>query len=130
MNITVKQRLHKSKRRIERRLSKRRWKEQHRRLFPDRNIHYDVADKVRGGRFGGFGDSLLLAKRLDLADAIDGKLHLLKRHLPYHESDHVLNLTYNILAGGTCIQDLELLRNDEHYLDALGRTYPGSHYCW
>jgi hypothetical protein len=120
VNITVKQRLHKSKRRIERRLSKRRWKEQHRRLFPDRNIHYDVADKVRGGRFGGFGASLLLAKRLDLADAIDGKLHLLERHLPYHESDHVLNLTYNILAGGTCIQDLELLRNDEHYLDALG----------
>jgi hypothetical protein len=45
---------------------------------------------------------------------------LLKRHLPYHESDHVLNLAYNILAGGTCLQDLELLRNDEHYLDALG----------
>ena len=120
MNSTVKQRLHKSKRRIERRLSKRRWKEQRRRLFPDRNIHYDVADKVRGGHFGGFGASLLLVKRLDLADAIDGKLHLLKRHLPYHESDHVLNLVYNILAGGTCLEDLELLRNDEHYLDALG----------
>jgi hypothetical protein len=63
---------------------------------------------------------LLLANRLDLADALDAKLHLLKRHLPYHDSDHVLNLTYNILVGGTCIQDLELLRNDEHYLDALG----------
>jgi Transposase DDE domain group 1 len=120
VKTTVKQRLHKSKRRIERRLSKRRWKEQRRRLFPDRNIHYDVADKVRGGRFGGFGASLLLVKRLDLADAIDSKLHLLKRHLPYHESDHVLSLVYNILAGGTCLQDLELLRNDEHYLDALG----------
>jgi hypothetical protein len=120
VNCTVKQRLHKSKRRIERRLGKRRWQERRRRLFPDRNIHYDVADKVRGGRFGGFGASLLLVKRLDLADAIDGKLHLLKRHLPYHESDHVLNLVYNILAGGTCLQDLELLRNDEHYLDALG----------
>jgi hypothetical protein len=120
VNSTVKQRLHKSKHRIERRLSKRRWQEQRRRMFPDRNIHYDVADKVRGGRFGGFGASLLLVKRLDLADAIDGKLHLLKRHLPYHESDHVLSLVYNVLAGGTCLQDLELLRNDEHYLDALG----------
>jgi hypothetical protein len=120
VNFTVKQRLHKSKRRIERRLGKRRWQQQRRRMFPDRNIHYDVADKVRGGRFGGFGASLLLVKRLDLADAIDAKLHLLKRHLPYHESDHVLNLVYNILAGGNCLQDLELLRNDEHYLDALG----------
>src|SRR3954464_5086864 len=117
---TVRKRLRNSKRRIERRLRKRQWQQQRRRLFPDRNIHYDVAHKVRGGRFGGLGTCLLLAKRLDLADALDAELHLLKRHLPYHESDHVLNLTYNILAGGTCIQDLELLRNDEHYLDALG----------
>jgi Transposase DDE domain group 1 len=120
VNSTVKNRLRKCKRRIERRLSKQRWKQQRRRLFADQNIHYDVAEKVRGGRFGGLGASLLLVKRLHLADAIDGKLHLLKRHLPYHESDHVLSLTYNILAGGTCLQDLELLRNDEHYLDALG----------
>jgi hypothetical protein len=120
VNTTVKTRLHKSKRRIKNRLSKRRWQEQRRRMFPDRNIHYDVADKVRGGRFGGLGACLLLVKRLGLADAIDAKVPLLKRHLPYHDSDHVLNLTYNIVVGGTCLQDLELLRNDEHYLDALG----------
>jgi hypothetical protein len=89
-------------------------------MFTDRNIHYDISRKVRGGRFGGLGACLLLAKRLDLAHAIDSSLHLLERHLPYFESDHVLNLTYNILVGGTCLQDLELLRNDEHYLDALG----------
>jgi Transposase DDE domain group 1 len=117
---TVQKRLTNSKHRIQNRLRKRRWKEQRARLFPDRNIHYDVAHKVRGGRFGGLGACLLLAKRLGLADALDARLHLLQRHLPYHDSDHVLNLTYNILAGGTCIQDLELLRNDEHYLDALG----------
>ena len=120
VNSTVKKRLRNSKHRIENRLRKRHWQEQRRRMFPDRNIHYDVAAKVRGGRFGGLGACLLLAKRLDLADALDTELHLLKRHLPYHDSDHVLNLTYNILVGGTCLQDLELLRNDEHYLDALG----------
>jgi Transposase DDE domain group 1 len=120
VNTTVKKRLRNSKRRIKNRLRKQRWQEQRRRMFPDRNIHYDVAHKVRGGRFGGLGACLLLAKRLDLADSLDAELHLLKRHLPYHDSDHVLNLTYNILVGGTCIQDLELLRNDEHYLDALG----------
>jgi hypothetical protein len=120
VNSTVKKRLRNSKRRIKNRLRKRRWQEQRRRMFPDRNIHYDVACKVRGGRFGGLGACLLLVRRLDLADALDAELPLLKRHLPYHESDHVLNLTYNILVGGTCIQDLELLRNDEHYLDALG----------
>jgi hypothetical protein len=48
----------------------------------------------------------LMAKRLGLAKQIDKHLHLLKRHLPYHESDHVLNLTYNVLAGGTRLAQL------------------------
>jgi len=62
----------------------------------------------------------LLVQKIGLKDAIDDKLHLLKIHLPYHESDHVLNFAYNALCDGTCLQDLELRRQDEVYLDALG----------
>jgi hypothetical protein len=40
--------------------------------------------------------------------------------MPYHESDHVLNIAFNILAGGKRVEHLELRRNDEVYLDALG----------
>jgi hypothetical protein len=40
--------------------------------------------------------------------------------MPYHVSDHVLNISYNPLCGGTCLQDIELRRNDENYLNALG----------
>jgi Transposase DDE domain group 1 len=116
----IQQRLRNSKRRIERRLEKRRWEQQRQRLFQDQNIHYDYSAKVKAGRFGGLGVCLLLVKRLELADALDAQLRLLKRHLPYHESDHVLNLVYNILAGGTTLDDLELLRNDEIYLGAIG----------
>ena len=47
-------------------------------------------------------------------------MQLLRFHRPYHESDHVLNIVYNALCGATCLEDLELLRNDEVYLDALG----------
>jgi Transposase DDE domain group 1 len=63
---------------------------------------------------------VLLVRHLGLAATIDEHLHLLKRHLPYHESDHVLNMTYNILAGGLCLEDLELRRQDVGYLEALG----------
>ncbi len=49
-----------------------------------------------------------------------GDCILLKVHLPYHESDHVLNLAFNALCDGDCLEDLELRRNDEVYLDALG----------
>lgn len=41
-------------------------------------------------------------------------------HLPYHESDHVLNLTYNALLDGVRLEDIELRRNDEAFLDSLG----------
>jgi hypothetical protein len=84
------------------------------------NIQYAVADKARAVGCGGIGAMHLLADRSGLAEAIDKNLHLLKVHLPYHESDHVLNIAYNILAGGTCLEDLELRRTDEAYLDALG----------
>ena len=46
-------------------------------------------------------------------------MHLLKIHLPYHESDHVLNFAFNALCDGTCLEDLELRRQDEVYLDAV-----------
>jgi hypothetical protein len=113
-------RLRNCKRRIQRRLRKQQWQEQRRRMFRDRNIHEEMGDKTQGLRCAGLGAFQLLVRQLDLADAIDRDLHLLQRHLPYFESDHVLNLTYNLLAGGTCLQDLELLRNHETYLDALG----------
>jgi hypothetical protein len=84
------------------------------------NIHYELADRARGLSPGGIGAMLLLARRTGLIRDIDHDLHLLKRHSPYHESDHVLNIALNILAGGTRIEHLERRRNDEVYLDALG----------
>jgi len=120
VNVKVQRRLRNCKRRIRRRLRKKHWREQRRRMLRDRNAHYEVADKARGLHAGGLGACQLLVQRLGLADAIDGELHLLKRHLPYFESDHVLSLAYNFLAGGKNLQDLELLRTNETYLDALG----------
>ena len=84
------------------------------------NIHYELGDRVQGLAPGGIGAMLLVARMTGLVDAINRKLPLLKRHLPYHESDHVLNIAFNVLAGGKHIEHLERLRNDEVYLDALG----------
>ena len=84
------------------------------------NIHYEISDKAQGIAHGGIGAMHLLARRLGLIDAIDRRLVLLKIHLPYHESDHVLNLAYNALCEGTCLDDIERRRNDEAFLDALG----------
>ena len=84
------------------------------------NIHYEPAGRARGLSAGGIGAIFLMAQKIQLVQEIDRTLHLLKRHRPYHESDHVLNIAFNILAGGKCIEHLERRRHDEVYLDALG----------
>jgi hypothetical protein len=108
------------KRRIEYRLRDRVWEEQAEPMFTAGNIHYQLSDRCGALDAGGIGAIHLLARRTGLIDAIDRKLHLLKIHLPYHESDHVLNVAYNILCGGERLEHIELRRNNEVYLDALG----------
>jgi Transposase DDE domain group 1 len=116
----IKKRLRNCKRRIQHRLRKKQWDEQRRPMFQAPNIHYDIAAKTKALNGAGLGVFHLLEQRLGLADALNERLHLLKRHVPYFESDHILNLTYNLLAGGQTINDLELLRNNEVYLNILG----------
>jgi hypothetical protein len=84
------------------------------------NIHYEYADRVRGLCAGGIGAIFQMVQRIELVKEIDRDLQLLKRHLPYHESDHLLNIASNILTGGQRVEHLELRRNDDVYLDALG----------
>jgi Transposase DDE domain group 1 len=117
---TINQKLARRKRRIERRIDKKDLRGCEQPMMTARNIHYEIADRARGISHGGIGTMHALASQLGLIEAIDRRLHLLKIHLPYHESDHVLNIAYNALCGGTCLEDLELRRQDEVFLDALG----------
>jgi len=112
--------LQKRKQKLAKRLERKHWSNQSKPMFTAKNIQYEMADRARAIDCGGIGAFHLLARNSGLIDAINKNLHLLKIHLPYHESDHVLNIAYNTLAGGTCLEDIELLRNDERYMDALG----------
>ncbi|MEO2046815.1 MAG: hypothetical protein ABGX16_09610 [Pirellulales bacterium] len=84
------------------------------------NIHYEVSDRTRAVAAGGLGMIAAMVGRLGLVESINRSVNLLKIYLPYSESDQVLNIAYNFVAGGTCLDHLELRRNDEVYLDALG----------
>lgn len=84
------------------------------------NLHYEMADRARGIGVGGIGAMHLLARKTGLVGAIDRHVQVLKLHLPYHESDHVLNIAYNMLCGGKTLEDIELRRKDEVFLNALG----------
>ena len=108
------------KRRIERRLNPKVYENQPRPMFAASNIHYEMAEKTQAISCGGIGAFHQLAQRIGLTREIDQSLHLLSKHVPYHESDHVLNITYNALLGGVRLEDIELRRNDEVFLNALG----------
>jgi hypothetical protein len=83
-------------------------------------VSYEIGGNVDATCFGGVAAVHRLVTKVGLVDQIDDGLHLLKVHLPYHESDHVLNLAYNVLCGGTRLEDIERLRHDTAYMNALG----------
>ena len=84
------------------------------------NIVYDVSSRMGGVSSGGLGLIVQLVKRLRVAERIDERVRVLKRHLPYRESDHVLNLIYNVMSGGVCLQDVKSRREDVSYLESVG----------
>ena len=83
-------------------------------------IDYEVGANIEATSCGGIAAVHRLSVKLGLVGEIDDRLELLKVHLPYHESDHVVNLAYNVLCGGTRLQDIERLRHDTAYMNALG----------
>ena len=107
------------KRKLKKRLARRRWREQSEPMFKRANRVYEMAERTKGVKCGGIGAMATMVEGLGLPDRINQWVKVLKRHLPYHESDHVLNMVYNIFSGGTCLEDIELGRNDENYMDAL-----------
>ena len=67
------------------------------------NIQYELADRSHGLGAGGIGAIHLMVRRSGLIEAINNRVPLLKLHQPYHESDHVLNIAYNVLCDGKCL---------------------------
>ena len=120
MTAIIARKLADGKRRIVRRLDKTNLRGCDRPMLTATNIHYEMAERTRAFAHGGIGAIHCLVRQIGLIEAINDGLPLLKLHLPYHESDHVLNLAYNPLCDGTCLQDLEWRRHDAVYLDALG----------
>jgi hypothetical protein len=120
VKASVARQLRKRKQRILRRVNPGPVPEQEQPVLAASNIQYEIAGRTRGIAAGGIGAIHLLARNVGLIQEIDDNLHLLKCHLPYHESDHVLNIAYNVVAGGSRLEHIEIRRNDEVFLDALG----------
>jgi hypothetical protein len=120
--VKAKQRkiLARRKRNQQRRLKRKAYPSQSAPMLGAVNIAYDISDRIGATAYGGLGAFHQMANRIGLIDELNQSVSFFKRHLPYFESDHVLTLAYNVLSGGTCLQDIEHLRQDVTLLDAMG----------
>jgi hypothetical protein len=96
------------------------WGERSEPMLASGKINYEIGGNVEATPFGGLFAMHRLVTRLGLVKAIDANVELLKIHLPYHESDHVLTLAYSVLCGGTRLEDVDRLRNDVPLMNGLG----------
>jgi hypothetical protein len=89
-------------------------------MLTSQKIGYEIGGNVEATPFGGLFAMHRLVTRLGLVTAVDAVLRLLKMHLPYYESDHVLTLAYSVLCGGTRLEDVDRLRHDVPLMNGLG----------
>jgi len=82
-------------------------------------VWYEMSERISGTHSGGMGAVRMVVRATALAEAIDEELQILKQHHPYFDSDHILNIAYNIMSGGQSLEDLEVRRKDGAYMDAL-----------
>jgi hypothetical protein len=88
--------------------------------FSATGIVYELSERAHAIPYGGIGAFVNLVNKVGLVAALNKGLKVLKRARPYQDSDHVLNIAFNVLCGGTVLEDIEIRRNDGAFLDALG----------
>jgi len=89
-------------------------------VFKNTAIKIEIDKNSNATPYGGLALFHALVEQLGLAEDINDQLTLLKIPLPYWESDHVLTHVYNLLCGGTCIEDIANLQNSEAVKRILG----------
>jgi hypothetical protein len=117
----IRQRLEREKRRIEKRLELfiggTQPQVEGRAEFTQHRPAYEIAERTQAIACGGIGAIHQLVRSVRLAEQIDERLRVLKQPKPYHDSDHILNIAYNLLCGGRVLDDIEVRRNDAVFLD-------------
>jgi hypothetical protein len=68
-------------------------------MFGSGPVAYEIGANVDATCFGGIAAVHRLVTKVGLPERINEQVPLLKVHLPYHESDHVLNLAYTSCAA-------------------------------
>lgn len=119
MKHSVRRRLDAKKRKWQRRIREQKLRQRSPQLATPKT-KLEISDKINAVSCGGIAVVQQLVRQIGLARTINKFCPIFKLHMPYTEADHVLNVAFNMFAGGTCLEHLELRRNDDAYLNMLG----------
>ena len=119
MKQSVRRRLDAKKRKRQRRIREQKLRQRSPQLATPKT-KLEISDKINAVSCGGIAVVQQLVRQIGLARTINRFCPIFKLHMPYTEADHVLNVAFNMFAGGTCLEHLELRRNDDAYLNMLG----------
>jgi hypothetical protein len=89
----------------------------------EESVLFDLAERTHAVAHGG----LPLIHQIAIASGLPNALNVvevLKRKVPYFESDHLLNITYNFLCGGRALEHIEYRRQDPNFPDFRQESYP------
>ena len=80
-------------------------------VFRNRQVRVKVQERGQITPYGGLSVAHEQAMRLEIDRDINRSLRLLKLHMPFLESDHILTHVYNLYVGGRCIEDIASLQH-------------------
>lgn len=89
-------------------------------MFSETKIHPELTEKGTAINCGGIELVNNLMNEFEFLNLINNNIKIFKVHNPYFESDHIFNIMNNLIFGGECIEDIELLRNSIPYLNGIG----------
>lgn len=96
------------------------WPETAGRVMRHPLLHLESDERGEVTSYGGLVLAQQFVRRFRVAQRIDERLRLFKRHAPYHESDHVLALAYTLYTDGTCLEDQGALQGSEAVCRLVG----------
>jgi len=89
-------------------------------VFRNRQVRVQTQHRGTVTPYGGVSLAHDLLMRLGIDRDLNKSLPLLKMHMPYFESDHILTHVYNLYVGGTCIEDIASLQHSQALRSLLG----------
>lgn len=89
------------------------WPTTHGRVLRMPKLHPEIDERAVVTPYGGLALVEQFCRRFKVAQTIDERVHVLKQHQPFHESDHILAQALNLYVGGRTLEDLSSLQHDE-----------------